>query len=137
GRALWRTGAERGLERAKASFEPMLGEAFLDLYTPRVDVRVGQQTLAFGANAAFAPTDILNPRDLRESFVLTEPEDAKLPVFAARALGDAGPLTLTAAWVPFFAPHRYTVFGQDEALLQPGLGVSLPFEVDPSIEDAL
>src|SRR6185295_12559727 len=102
GRALWRTGAERGLERAKASFEPMLGEAFLDLYTSLVDVRVGQQTLAFGANAAFAPTDVLNPRDLRQSLVFTEPEDAKLPVFAARALGGVGPLAFTVAWVPFF-----------------------------------
>ncbi len=137
GRALWRAGAERGLERAKAIFEPTLGEAFLDLYTPHVDLRVGQQTLSFGANAAFAPTDVLNPRDLRQSFVLTEPEDAKLPVFAARALGGAGPLSLTAVWVPFFTPHRYDVFGQDEALFQPGLGIRLPFSVDPSIEDAL
>lgn len=137
GRALWRAGAESGLERGKAFFEPTLGEAFLDLYTSHVDLRVGQQTLAFGANAAFAPTDVLNPRDLRESFVLTEPEDAKLPVFAVRALGGVGPLMLTAAWVPFFTPHRYTVFGQDEALIQPGLGVSLPFTVDPSIEDGL
>lgn len=137
GRALWRAGAESGLERGKAFFEPTLGEAFLDFYTQHVDLRVGQQTVAFGANAAFAPTDVLNPRDLRESFVLTEPEDAKLPVFAARVLGAVGPLTLTAAWVPFFTPHRYSVFGQDEALLQPGLGVSIPFEVDPSIEDAL
>jgi hypothetical protein len=137
GRALWRAGAEQGLERGKAIFEPTLGEAFLDLYTQHVDLRVGQQILAFGANAAFAPTDVLNPRDLRESFGLPEPEDAKLPVFAARALGAAGPLMLTAAWVPFFTPHRYNIFGQDEALLQPGLGVSLPFTVDPSIEDAL
>jgi hypothetical protein len=137
GRALWRAGAEHGLERAKAFFEPTLGEAFLDFYTSRVDFRVGQQTLVFGANAAFAPTDVLNPRELRESQVLSEPEDAKVPVFAARALGDVGPLTLTVAWVPFFVPHRYSVFGQDEALLQPGLGRNLPFTVDASIEDGL
>ncbi|MDY7228687.1 hypothetical protein [Hyalangium rubrum] len=137
GRALWRANAEDGLERAKAFFEPTLGEAFLDLYTPRVDFRVGQQTLAFGANAAFAPTDVLNPRDLRESLALTEPEDTKLPVFAARALGSVGPLSLTVAWVPFFTPHRYNVFGQDEALVQPGLGQGLPLSVDSSIEDAL
>ncbi len=137
GRALWRAGAERGLERAKAFFEPTLGEAFLDFYTSGVDFRVGQQTLAFGANAAFAPTDVLNPRDLRESLVLTEPEEVKVPVFAARALGELGPLSLTLAWVPFFVPHRYSVFGQDEALLQPGLGRGLPFGVDASIEDAL
>jgi hypothetical protein len=137
GRALWRAGAEQGLERAKAFFEPTLGEAFLDFYTSRVDLRVGQQTLAFGANAAFAPTDVLNPRDLRQSLVLTEPEDAKLPVFAARALGGVGPLSITVAWVPFFTPNRYDVFGQDEALLQPGLGQSVPITVDPSIEDGL
>ncbi len=137
GRALWRAGAEAGLERAKAFFEPTLGEAFLDVYTSRVDVRVGQQTLAFGANAAFAPTDVLNPRELRQSFVLAEPEDAKLPVFAARALGDVGPLSFTVAWVPFFTPHRYSVFGQDEALFQPALGRGLPLVVDESIEDAL
>jgi hypothetical protein len=137
GRARWHGSAEQGLERGKATFEPTLGEAFIDLYTSRVDLRVGQQTLAFGANAAFAPTDVLNPRELRENVALAEPEDSKLPVFAARALGSLGPLTLTAAWVPFFTPHRYSVFGQDEALLQPGLGQGIPFEVDASIEDAL
>jgi hypothetical protein len=137
GRALWRASAESGWERGKAFFEPTLGEAYLDLYTQHVDVRVGQQTLSLGANAAFAPTDVLNPRELRESVVLTEPEDAKLPVFAAKAAGGVGPHRLTVVWVPFFTPHRYSVFGQDEALFQPGLGVSLPFTVDPSIEDAL
>jgi hypothetical protein len=137
GRALWRAGAESGFERGKALFEPTLGEAFLDMYTPHVDVRVGQQTLAFGANAAFAPTDVLNPRDFREGFVLAEPEDVKLPVFAARALASVGPLSITGVWVPFFQPHRYDVFGQDEALIQPGLGVSVPFQVDASVENGL
>jgi hypothetical protein len=135
GRALWRAGAERGFERGKALFEPTLGEGFLDVYTPRVDVRVGQQTLAFGANAAFAPTDVLNPRDFREGFVLAEPEEAKLPVFAARALASVGPLSITGVWVPFFQPHRYNVYGQDDALIQPGLGVGVPLMLDASIEN--
>lgn len=137
GRALWRAGAERGLERGKALFEPTLGEAFLDVYTKHVDVRLGQQTLAFGANAAFAPTDVLNPRDFRQGFVLAEPEEAKLPVFAARALASVGPLSLTGVWVPFFQPHRYNVFGQDDALVQPGLDLRMPFAVDASVEGEL
>ncbi|PTL77816.1 hypothetical protein [Vitiosangium sp. GDMCC 1.1324] len=137
GRALWRGGAQKGLERAKSSFEPYVGEAFLDVYTRWVDVRVGQQTLAFGANAFFAPTDILNPRDLRQSFVELEPEDLKLPVFGARALATVGPLTVTGVWVPFFFADRYDVFGQDMALLQPPLGVGVPISVDPSVEDGL
>ncbi len=137
GRALWRGGAERGWTRSQSFFEPELGEAFLDMYTPRVDVRVGQQVLAFGANAAFAPTDVLNPRDLRMGLVLAEPEEAKRPVFAARALATLGPLTVTGVWAPFFTPHRYDVFGEDTALLQPGLGVAVPLKVDASIEDGL
>ncbi len=137
GRALWRANAERGLVEGKALFEPTLGEAFLDVYTRHVDVRVGQQTLAFGANAAFAPTDVLNPRDFRVGPVLAEPEDAKLPVFAARALATVGPLSVTGVWVPVFQPHRYSVFGQDDAIIQPGLGVGVPFTVDASIEGQL
>ncbi|WP_257460603.1 DUF1302 domain-containing protein [Archangium lipolyticum] len=137
GRAFWRGGAEKGFERAKSSFEPYLGEAFLDVYTKWVDVRVGQQTLAFGANTFFAPSDLLNPRDLRQGFVVLEPDDLKLPVFAARAIATVGPLTVTGVWAPFFAPNRYDVFGQDMAALQPPLGVAVPLSVKPSVEDWL
>ncbi|HYO65250.1 MAG TPA: hypothetical protein VEU33_04145 [Archangium sp.] len=137
GRALWRGGAQKGFEREKSSFEPFLGEAFLDVYTRWVDVRVGQQTLAFGANPFFAPTDVLNPRELRQSFVQLDPEDLKLPVFAARALASVGPLSVTGVWVPFFFADRYDVFGQDVALLQPRMGVPVPVSVDASVEDGL
>jgi hypothetical protein len=59
-----------------------------------------------------------------------------LPVFALRAQGDVGALSWLAAYVPFFTPHRYFVFGQDESLLQPGLGPALDnTRIDPSIED--
>ena len=137
GRAFVRAGAEQGFARAKSSFEPTLGEAFLDVYTRWVDLRLGQQTLSFGANALLAPTDVLNPRELRQSFVELEPEDVKLPVLAARALATLGPLTVTGVWVPFFVPNRYDVFGQDLALVQPPLGMGLPLSVDPSVEDGL
>ncbi len=137
GRALWRGGAQKGWERAKSSFEPSLGEAFVDVYTRWVDVRVGQQTVAFGANALFGPTDILNPRELRQGLVQVEPEDMKLPVLAARALATVGPLSVTGVWVPFFEADRYDVFGQDMALLQPGLGVEVPGGVEASVEDGV
>lgn len=138
GRLRWRGATQEGWRRTKAYAEAELGEAFLDLYTPEVDLRLGQQIMAFGANVAFAPTDLLNPRDLREGLLLGAPEDAKLAVPAARALTQVGKVAFTAAWVPFFAPSRYVVFGQDEALVQPPLGVAVPTSrVDPSIEDAL
>lgn len=136
GRAQVRGAATRDFDRVKGFFDPMLGDAYVDLYTSKVDLRVGNQRVAMGANAGLAPADALNPRDLRESFASGDPEDALLPVFAIRALGEIGRVSVTAAYVPFFTPHRYFVFGQDEALLQPGAGQSVENRrIDPSIED--
>ncbi|HLL55326.1 MAG TPA: DUF1302 family protein [Myxococcaceae bacterium] len=137
GRAWWRSVARQGFERAKATVEPFLGEAFVDIYGQAVDLRVGNQILTLGANPAFAPADALNPRDLRQSLLQGEPEDARLPVFALRAQGELSGFGWSAAYVPFFAPDRYAVYGQDESLLQPGWEGGVPLEVDASIEDAL
>ena len=137
-RVRWHAAAQRGLARARAEFEGSVGDAFVDLYTRKVDLRVGYQVVAFGANAAFAPADALNPRDLRDGMLSGEPEDGKIPAFAVRALGDVGKVTVTAAYFPFFTPDRYEVFGQDQALLQPGLGVSVPQQrLDRSIAEEL
>ncbi|MFL5321453.1 MAG: DUF1302 family protein [Myxococcaceae bacterium] len=136
-RAIYRAVTQRGWQRPKATLEPMIGDAFVDLYTQKVDLRVGWQIVSFGANPVFAPADQLNPRDFRESLLLAEPEDLKLPNFAVRANFNIGKAEVTAAYFPFFEPDRYNVFGQDEAFLQPDFGQALPFKVDPSIEDQL
>lgn len=136
GRAQVRGATQREFDRAKGFFEPMLGDAFVDLYTSKVDVRIGNQRIPLGANAALAPADALNPRDLRESG--GELEDSLLPVFAVRAQGEVGKLSWLAAYVPFFQPHRVFVFGQDEGVLQPAFGQSFDNRrVDPSVEDSL
>ena len=136
-RAFYRASAQRGFDRARANFEPEVGEAFVDFYSQAFDLRVGYQTVSFGANAAFAPADSLNPRDLREGFLLVEPEDVKLPNAAVRARGRVGRVDLTAVYFPFFRASRYAVFGQDEAMVQPALGVAVPVELHPSIEEGL
>ncbi len=136
GRAQVRGATQREFDRLKGFFEPMLGDAYVDLYTSKVDLRLGNQRVALGANAALAPADALNPRDLREGFLISELDEALLPVFALRAQGELGGLSWLAAYVPFFTPHRYFVFGQDEGLLQPGLGQAFDnTRIDPSIED--
>lgn len=137
GRGWWRVTGQRAFDRTKATWELEPGEAFLDVYTKSVDLRFGNQVVPFGANAAFAPSDQLNPRDLRGSFLLAEPGDLKLPNLGARAIGTVGKVTWTAAYFPFFQPNRYAVVGQDEAMVQPGLGAQLPQQVDASIEDQL
>ncbi|MHB8877788.1 MAG: DUF1302 family protein [Myxococcaceae bacterium] len=137
GRLRWHGAAQTGFARARAEFEPTVGDAFVDLYTRKVDVRIGNQVVAFGANAAFAPADALNPRDLRDGILSGEPQDAKLPAFAVRALGEVGKVSITAAYFPFFTPNRYDVFGQDNALLQPGLSMTAPRRLDRSVEEGL
>ncbi|MEW5740559.1 MAG: hypothetical protein AB1938_16645 [Myxococcota bacterium] len=138
GRAQVRFVTQRDFDRAKGFYEAMLGDAFVDLYTSKVDFRFGNQRIPLGANPALAPADALNPRDLRESLISGELEDALLPVFALRAQGDVGKVTWLAAYAPFFTPHRYFVFGQDESLLQPGLGPAFDnTRIDPSVEDYL
>ena len=134
GRGQVRGAFQRDFDRAKGFFEPMLGDAYVDLYTSKVDLRVGQQRIALGANAGLAPIDALNPRDLRET--AGDLESALLPVFAVRARGEVGKVQWLAAYVPFFQPHRTFVFGQDEGLLQPAFGTALDnTRIDPSIED--
>ena len=136
GRAQVRGATQRDFDRLKGFFEPMLGDAFIDLYTSKVDLRVGNQRIALGANVALAPADALNPRDLRES--AGELEDSLLPVFAVRAQGEVGKLSWLAAYVPFFQPHKVFVFGQDEGLLQPAFGQTFDNRrIDPSVEDFL
>jgi hypothetical protein len=138
GRAQFRGVTQRDFQRTKGFFEPMLGDAYVDLYTKKVDIRVGNQRIPFGANVGFAPADSLNPRDLRESIIAADPEDVLLPVFAVRAKGELGRVSITAAYVPFFTPDRYFVFGQDEALIQPASGSTVQnTRIDPSIEDAI
>lgn len=136
GKVFLRGVAQRGLERSKASFEPTLGEAFVDLYSSKLDLRLGNQVVAFGANAALAPQDLLNPRDLREGWFASELGAGKLPAFGARLAGELATISWALVYFPFFSPHRYSVFGQDEALYQPADQEPL-VEVDPSIEDEL
>lgn len=138
GRAQLWSATQRGFERARGFFEPTLGDAFIDLYTPKVDLRVGLQRITLGANAGLAPADALNPRDLRDDPLLEAPEAQVLPVFAIRAQGEVGRVSWLAAYAPFFTPDTWAVFGRDRALLQPGLGLGVEDErVDASIVELL
>lgn len=138
-RANWRGLARSGLTHAHAGVEARLGDAYLDLYSRWADLRAGWQRIPLGANALLAPADALNPRDLRDGFLATgtDPESSILTVFALRAQGELGPVRWLLVYAPFFEPHRYAVYGQDQALLQPAAEVALPFQVDPTIEDGL
>lgn len=137
-RATLKAGAPRDFDRAKATFEPFVGDAFVDFYSKSADLRLGFQRIPLGANAFGSPVDVLNPRDLRESFLNAEPENSLLTAFAFKAQGEWKQLSWLVAYVPFFEPHRFALWGQDEALLQPALGLAIPVRrLDVTIEDTL
>ena len=88
-----------------ADGEPEIGmrEAYLDLYFPSMDIRVGKQAIVWGeAEGAFI-TDIVSPQNLR-SFILADFTEVRMGVPAVKADYFAGPLTFEAVWLPRFVP---------------------------------
>ncbi|MFN7135527.1 MAG: hypothetical protein ACK4N5_25875, partial [Myxococcales bacterium] len=131
-------------QRRKSTFEAEPGEAYLAIYFSKLDLVIGNQVFAWGANVLFSPADRLNALDLRQPLLVADPVDLKIPAPAISARGELGPIQATAVVLPFFVPHRSAVFGQDEGLLQPALqamtrgvpAARIPLP-DPSVEDAL
>src|SRR6056297_466211 len=88
-----------------ADGEPEIGmrEAYLDLYFPSMDIRVGKQAIVWGeAEGAFI-TDIVSPQDLR-SFILADFTEIRMGVPAVKVDYFTGPLTFEAVWLPRFVP---------------------------------
>ncbi len=90
-----------------------VSEAYADLELPRTDVRVGIQKLAWGRLDGLPPTDVVNPRDYHDPFVI-DVEEAKtgVPALAAthhlrppRGSG-LGELRFSLLWLPFAVPPR-------------------------------
>ncbi len=83
---------------------PELDEAYVDLYLPMVDLRLGRQVVAWGTADGFNPTDVVNPRASGLGSLATG-EVSRLPVPAVRAAVFAWPrFAVTAVGVADFVP---------------------------------
>ena len=87
--------------------ETQLRELYVGFYGERVDLRVGQQRLAWGRAEFVSPNDVMNARDLRDPFV-NETELNHLPTPMIRADVDAGWLALQLVVEPYFVPDTFT-----------------------------
>lgn len=90
-----------------AGGEPEWGvrEAYIDLFLPSMDLRIGKQAIVWGeAEGAFI-TDIVSPRDLR-SFILADFSEIRKGVPAVKGDYFAGPFTFEAVWLPRFVPTK-------------------------------
>ena len=91
-----------------------INEGYVDFFLPSLDLRIGEQKLAWGKLDLFAPTDIVNPRRYTDPFVMSV-EDQKIAIPAILAsyyppdLGSGWPQDLRASvlWVPFPVPPLF------------------------------
>jgi hypothetical protein len=111
-------GGSRHVVRPK-TIEPILREAYVGWFGDHVDVRFGQQRIAWGNSEAIAPNDVLNARDHRDR-LLFDPELVHLPTPAARLDWEVSSLTFGLVAQPFFVPDRVSLYGDNWSLVQPG-----------------
>ena len=104
---------------ARGSFDPSVRELYLAFFGGSVELRLGQQRVAWGRADTQSPNDVLNARDLRDPFQ-PEPELAQIPTPLARLDWTPGGVTLEGVVAPFFVPDEFDVYGSNWALVQPG-----------------
>ena len=127
-------------QRTLGLLEPHLHELFVGFFSRRLDVRIGQQRLAWGNSDFASPNDVMNARDLRDPF-LSEAELRYVPTFLLRADLDLGFASVQAVLEPVFTPDRYDVYGSNWAAIQPDaprwasalVGIARG-SIDPSLE---
>jgi hypothetical protein len=97
--------------------DAILREAYVGFSLGRLDLRIGQQRIAWGSSDAYAPNDVLNGRDVRNPF-LFDSEMLVLPTPAVRADIDLGVAILGLVFEPFVPSDRFDLYGTNWALLQ-------------------
>ena len=128
------------VDLARGELDPQLRDAYVAFFWPAVDLRIGQQRVAWGRADFQSPNDVINARDLRDPF-FSETELRHQPTPVIRSSVTAGPVTFEGVVSPFFIPDRFDVYGSSWAAIQRQApneyqaflgGASLL--VDPSIE---
>ncbi len=80
-------------------------EAYMDLFFPAADLRVGKQIVIWGKSDGVAITDIVSPRNLT-NFLVPDIRDLRLGVTALKADCYIGPAQLELVYIPLFSPSR-------------------------------
>jgi hypothetical protein len=115
------------LNAVKQDISPSLevGEAYLDLYSRLLEVRLGLQKFAWGKLDRFQPNDLLNPQKYYDP-MLEEETDRKIGIPAIAPTFFAPPsssplvptdLRLALVWAPIYVPYYFP--DQDERWYPP------------------
>jgi hypothetical protein len=129
-------------ESVRGVLESQLRELYVGFFTPHLDIRIGQQRVAWGNTDLASPNDVVNARDLRDPWV-GETELQHIPTFMLRADLDLGFATLQGIVEPVYMPDRYDVYGSNWAGIQPdapvwaqGLASLARRSLDPTLQEA-
>lgn len=98
--------------------DAILREAYVGFSLGRLDLRIGQQRIAWGSSDAYAPNDVLNGRDVRNP-LLFDSEMLVLPTPAVRADVDLGFAIVGLVLEPFVPSDRFDLYGTNWAVVQP------------------
>jgi hypothetical protein len=82
-----------------------INEAYIDLYTGKLDFRLGIQKFAWGRLDEINPTDNLNTEDLTEGGINDE-VDRKIGVPAVKINAYSDLCNVELGWVPRYVPYR-------------------------------
>ncbi len=104
-----------------------LREAYLDLYFPSVDLRIGKQQIIWGKADGVFITDIVSPKDLSE-FLLRDFDEIRMGITSVKADYYIGDNTLEMVWIPTFTP---TKFAPEGSIWRPAMPA---FPVKPTID---
>ena len=103
-----------GVER----YEAEIWDTYADAYLRSLDLRFGNQIVAWGTADLLSPNDVVNPRDLRRGIAI-EPDELRRPVLALAARAYTGPLALQGLWIPVAPANRFDLLDGDFAILGP------------------
>lgn len=101
--------------RTRLNYGLGLYEGFLRVRKGDFDIYLGKQ-IADWSKADVSLVDTLNPRNFEE-FAGREDEFIKIPTLMARVQYTAGDDTFEAAYVPFYTPSKFALYGSDWAML--------------------
>jgi hypothetical protein len=105
-------------QSTRGSFESRLRELYLGFFWKSLDLRIGQQRVAWGKADFVSPNDVVNARDSRDPFV-SETELRHVPTPLVRADLDLGFGTLEGIFSPVFIPDTADIYGSNWAGVQP------------------
>ncbi|MBI3804438.1 MAG: hypothetical protein HY282_11825 [Nitrospirae bacterium] len=87
----------RSIEIVKKKTE--VREFYLDLFFPKLDLRLGKQIVRWGVVEGARVNDVVNPQDFQE-FILRGIQDRYIPVWMIKADFYSDPNTLEVLWIP-------------------------------------